>query len=1288
MAEKFSFAKLDNENYFVWKYRMELLLTKENLWSVINEEKPDPETAAWTKKDGEARAYIGLLVCDNQLNYVRKATSARNAWDNLKNYHEKSTLSNKVTLMRAICNLKLEENGNVVSHVNAMTELFEKLGALGDRISDDWVVAMLLSSLPKSYDTLITALETRPEGDLTLSLVQSKLLEEYRKRSIRTEEKTTESVLKTTHTAVKPKVSQSLECFFCKRKGHMKRDCKKFKDWAQKKDQANTVVNTEDFAFISSTMSAGRWIIDSGATCHIAAEKHLFNEIDTSVRGRVTVGNGMEVEAEGRGSCHIKLVNTEGASSTAKISDVYYMPKMNGNLLSAHQLTVKGFSLLFQKEACDILQNGDKIGSAKMESGLYYLRQPNTVQVAVEKRHNEHCIHSLHRKFGHRDPDAIRKMCAEGLMDDIKLIECGIKQTCEVCFKGKFSRLPFPRKSVSSSAEPLELIHTDVCGPMRTGSVSGKRYFVTFIDDHSRYCSVYFLQHKSDVLSVLKEFVAAVFTQFGKVPKTIRSDRGGEYTGHEVTNYLKSKGIHMQYTAAYSPQQNGIAERKNRSLMEMARCMLIDADMEHKFWAEAVATANFMQNRIISSAINNTPIFLWKGLKPTLKVFQVFGAAAYVFIHKEKRGKLENKSKLMTFVGYDENTKAYRMLDRNTCKVEISRDVRFVQGPNQLQPEKKQAVQEEQNIEPAGIQIFLKDNRSSQQAEEIEAVMNTSANSDICSEDEVFTDAEDQMNETIRVSSRANKGCPPKRLIEEIHVAQINKEPTSLSDVLSCKDKDNWKIAMSDELKSLKVNKTWQLVDLPADRKAIGCRWVFKRKVDANGDHCFKARLVAQGFAQRYGEDYDQVFAPVIRHTTLRTFLAVAAKRKYVVHHFDAKTAFLNGNLDEVIFMKQPPGFEEEPNKVCLLKKSIYGLKQAARAWNQAVHRVLMSGNFTQSKADPCLYTKVVESHHVYVLVYVDDLVVASDEEKFIEDTAKLLKGSFEIKCLGPIKHYLGLEVSRDSNGNFMVSQTSYIRKVITEIGLQDSKASAYPLDPNYGKTISNGVALLDNKLYQKYIGCLLYISVNTRPDISASVSILARRVSKPTQEDWNELKRTMKYLKGTADLKLKLSSIETKGDTFFGYADADWAENQEERKSNSGYVFIVNGGIISWCCRKQSCVALSSTEAEFISLAEACQEGVWIQRLLSDLNETVQKPFVVFEDNQSCLKMIASEKFSNRSKHIDTKYHFVKDYVANKIVTCKYCPTEEMVADLLTKPLNANKINYLREKCGLIKCE
>lgn len=251
---KFSIVKLNNENYFTWKYRMEMLLMKESLWKAVNEDKPEPVTDAWTNMDNKARAYISLLVCDNQLNHVRSATSASEAWKKLKDYHEKASLSNKVRLMRQICTLKLSEGGDAEVHVSSMTELFEKLAALGEKLSENWVVAMLLSSLPQSYDTLITALETRPEGDLTLSLVQSKLQEENRKRSSQLE---VETALKCTY---KPTQQVNMQCYFCKEQGHAKRDCKQYKEWLHKRnrtdaaqgnssEQANTAVRSNDFAF-------------------------------------------------------------------------------------------------------------------------------------------------------------------------------------------------------------------------------------------------------------------------------------------------------------------------------------------------------------------------------------------------------------------------------------------------------------------------------------------------------------------------------------------------------------------------------------------------------------------------------------------------------------------------------------------------------------------------------------------------------------------------------------------------------------------------------------------------------------------------------------------------------------------------------------------------------------------------------------------------------------------------------------------------------------------------------
>lgn len=252
---------------------------------------------------------------------------------------------------------------------------------------------------------------------------------------------------------------------------------------------------------------------------------------------------------------------------------------------------------------------------------------------------------------------------------------------------------------------------------------------------------------------------------------------------------------------------------------------------------------------------------------------------------------------------------------------------------------------------------------------------------------------------------------------------------------------------------------------------------------------------------------------------------------------------------------------------------------------------------------------------------------------------------------------------------------------MVKSAGLEDAKPSPIPLDPGYGKTTVADEQLPDNKEYQKLVGQLLYISVNTRPDISAAISILSRKVSNPHQVDWNELKRVTRYLKGTKNLWLRLSNnAECAG--LVGHADADWAECRTDRKSNSGFVFKFNGGTVSWACRKQSCVSLSTAEAEFVALAEASQEALWLRRLLDDLGEDTT--VMIGEDNQSCLKMLDSEKFSNRTKHVATKFHFIRDLRQSKEIFYQYCPTEQMVADLLTKPLSRIKIEALRFSSGL----
>lgn len=381
--------------------------------------------------------------------------------------------------------------------------------------------------------------------------------------------------------------------------------------------------------------------------------------------------------------------------------------------------------------------------------------------------------------------------------------------------------------------------------------------------------------------------------------------------------------------------------------------------------------------------------------------------------------------------------------------------------------------------------------------------------------------------------------------------------------------------------------------------------------------------------------------------------------------------------------MQQPPGFvvKGSEQKVYRLYKSLYGLKQAAKACNQRLNAELERQGFRRCESDPCLYVKLENGKHSYVLVYVDDILVASEDNNLFTKTEKALRRSFTLTSLGEVHWYLGMEVKRNEKGDFFLSQERYIEQVAKSTGLAETKPSRIPLDPGYHKHEASE-RLPDNKDYQKLMGQLLYVSVNTRPDISAAVSILSRKTSCPTKGDWVELKRVARYLMTTKNLCLRLSNTEA-NEGLLGFCDADWAECRDDRKSNSGFLMKYNGGTISWACRKQTCVSLSTAEAEFVALSESVQEMMWLKRLLCDLDEQPAVP-TIYEDNQSALKMLDSEKFSNRTKHIDTRFHFARDMKTKREVDFVYCCSEDMVADLLTKPLGAVRLGKLRTMSGI----
>ena len=488
-------------------------------------------------------------------------------------------------------------------------------------------------------------------------------------------------------------------------------------------------------------------------------------------------------------------------------------------------------------------------------------------------------------------------------------------------------------------------------------------------------------------------------------------------------------------------------------------------------------------------------------------------------------------------------------------------------------------------------------------------------------------------------------------------------------------------------MESLQTNKVWDLVELPKDRRVVGSKWVFKAKRSADGTvERHKARLVTQGYSQRYGQDYDETFSPVVRFESLRTVVALAVQNGLQMHQMDVTTAFLNGELHEEVYMKQPEGFAVRGKEglVCRLRKSIYGLKQSPRYWNSALDIHLKKMGFVQTAGDPCLYM-AAEGEIFLIAVYVDDILLAGKSDEKMTAVKQALSQQFTVKDMGELHYFLGLKVIQNHEaGSVWIGQQSYTENIFKRFGMEDSKTIRTPVDTSI-KLVKAGDTdtCVDQQLYQSAVGSLLYLSIATRPDITYAVSNVAKFCAKPTKQHWVAVKRIFRYLRGTQTHGLLYSRSDS-DKSVVGFSDADWGGDLDNRKSTSGYVFRIGGTAISWRSKKQPCVALSTAEAEYIALASATQESLWLQQLLADLKKESVKSMVIFEDNQSAISMAKNPQFHGRSKHIAIKYHFIREQVSSGKVELKYCRTNDMVADIMTKGLSGEQFEKLRLMAGV----
>lgn len=776
-----------------------------------------------------------------------------------------------------------------------------------------------------------------------------------------------------------------------------------------------------------------------------------------------------------------------------------------------------------------------------------------------------------------------------------------------------------------------------------------------------------------------KDYKAEVEKQTGKNIKCLRTDNGREYLNNDFDNSLRVNGIKRQLTVPYTPQQNGVAERANRTLIEMARTMLIHSGLSESFWAEAVRTSSYIRNRTTTKILHDkTPFEVWYGYKPAVGHFKVFGVKAIV-LNKTTTKKFAPKGTECIMIGYSEESKAYRLFNPKNRKVIIGRDVIFMETTfdERIRQDNDDDIFAFYGNDVQVEKSFVDDHTEDES--------NSNVNEpNVVTEPNGLQESTHQEGDYDEPIFRIGPGRPKLirdgsrgRPRKEYNVLQAMGEceivsPENFEEALNGPHAKEWRKSMQCEYDSLIKNNTWEVTDLPNGQVPIGCKWVYDVKKDKDGGiRKLKSRLVAKGCSQRYGINYDETFSPVVRYSNIRLIAALAVEYDIYLHQMDVSSAYLNGDLHDTVFMKQPPCFEDKeyPEKVLKLKKSLYGLKQSGRVWNSKLNDVLKKLGFYPCISDPCIFTKRQNEVYNIIVVYVDDLIIGSTSLPELNKIKNLIASEFEVVDGGELSHFLGMEFNREGDlGAINVSQRRYILDILEQYGMQDCKDVSTPLQPGFEVNCGNeNCRKVDKTEYQSAIGILMYLALSTRPDILLSVTKLAQRNCDPHSEHEAAFKHIFRYLKKTADYKLH---YEKTGKEVECFVDADWAGDSTDRKSFSGYVFVAANCVFTWSSRKQKVVSLSSTEAEYVAISAAATEATYIRKLLAELNFHQNGPMTIYNDNQSAQCLVKIPTYHSRSKHIAIKYHHVRDMYSKGEIKVTYMPTNDMMADILTKNL------------------
>ena len=913
------------------------------------------------------------------------------------------------------------------------------------------------------------------------------------------------------------------------------------------------------------------WIIDSGATNHMTGSPKEFSSyMPRSGKDRVRIADGSSAPIMGCG--------TISCTPTLPLNPVLHVPNFPVNLLSVSSITKSlNCGAWFEPKFCVFqeLKSRKILGTGTEHDGLYYLDG-----VAAPLAFNATCTSStdefllLHYRLGHLSFQALGRK-----FPSLFASCCKDKLGCDVCELAKHTRATYPSSS-ERSQNPFEVVHSDVWGPSVVTSLLGERWYVTFIDGFSRCTWLYLLKQKCDVLSAFKNFYALICNQYNAKVKIFRSDNGTEYVNQNFDDFLSSNGIVHQTTCVNTAAQNGVAERKNRHLLEVARSLMFTMNVPKFLWGEAVKTAAYLVNRMPSRVLNyKTPIECLSGANSFIVPPKVFGCTCFVHDYRNSVGKLDPRAVRCIFVGYSPTQKGYRCWCPTERRFNVSMDVTF----REKEPFYSSSISTSQNIgcegensnkgSVSGGSVLVPMLDASQSEHGKQGEENVSTNEDInnstdhegcdsptlqqvmqpptplstgsrsptlepvphdgTEESMVRTPApgdpplvyyrrrkvlnepthdttEEDTETSLAAPNSPIDDCPialrkpvrntdiPARLKDcvgyEHDLAKFvsyEKCSSSLKGFIASLDSTSipkdwsdamkdpkWKAAMLEEMNALEKNNTWELVELPSDKDPVGCKWVYTIKHNPEGKvERYKARLVAKGYTQTYGVDYEETFAPVPKMNSIRALISCASNLGWDLHQLDVKNAFLHGDLQEEIYMHIPPGFNtaQTEGKVLRLHRSLYGLKQSPRAWFDRFRRAVLQMGYKQSNADHTLFYKRNMNRLAILIVYVDDIIITGDDAKEIKQLKLQLAQEFEVKDLGQLRYFLGIEVSRSSKGIYL-SQRKYVLDLLSETGMTGCRLAYTPIEQNHHLVKEVG-SPVDREQYQRLVGRLIYLS-------------------------------------------------------------------------------------------------------------------------------------------------------------------------------------------------------------------